>query len=137
MVMQFGATLRAALAVTMKDQLDAAGGGVATLDIRSGARPADCAAADSGTLLGTCTFSDAIGTISGAVITAASITGDSSADATGTAGHFRIKNAAGACVAQGDVTVTGGGGDLTLSSTSIVAGGQITITGFTFSIGGA
>jgi len=61
---------------------------------------------------------------------------DASADATGTAGHFRIKAGA-TCHIQGSVTATGGGGDMTLDNTSITAAQQVTITGFTLTAGGA
>mgnify|MGYP000494027997 CR=1 FL=1 len=58
---------------------------------------------------------------------------DTSADATGTAAHFRLYASDGTtCHAQGTVTATGGGGDLTLDNTSIASGQSITIN--TFSI---
>jgi hypothetical protein len=57
---------------------------------------------------------------------------DTSADAAGTAAHFRIHDSGGTtCHLQGTVTITGGGGDLTLDNTSIASAQSITITGFT------
>ena len=54
---------------------------------------------------------------------------DSSADASGTAGYFRIYASNGTtCGLQGTVTATGGGGDIQLSTVTIVAGQSITIT---------
>lgn len=56
---------------------------------------------------------------------------DTSADATGTAAHFRIYASDGTTAhIQGTVTATGGGGDLTLDNTSIASGQAITISSF-------
>jgi hypothetical protein len=63
---------------------------------------------------------------------------DSSADATGTAGHFRIYDSTGTtCHLQGTVTATGGGGDLTLDNISIASGQSITINTFSISAANA
>jgi hypothetical protein len=63
---------------------------------------------------------------------------DNSADAAGTAGHFRIyANDGTTCGMQGTVTATGGGGDLTVDNTNFAAGQQFTITGFTITAGNA
>jgi hypothetical protein len=63
---------------------------------------------------------------------------DVSADATGTAGHFRLYASDGTTVhAQGEITATGLGGDLTLINTSIAVGQTVTITGFTLTAGNA
>lgn len=63
---------------------------------------------------------------------------DTSADAAGTAAHFRIKNTAGSvCHMQGTVTATGGGGDLTLITTAVLLGQPVTITTFALTAGGA
>jgi hypothetical protein len=63
---------------------------------------------------------------------------DASADATGTAAHFRIYASDGTTQhIQGTVTATGGGGDLTLDNTSITAAQKVTITGFTLTDGNA
>jgi hypothetical protein len=103
------------------------------LDIRSGATPANCAAADSGTLLAQMTLpSDWMLAASGGSKALSGTWQDASANATGTAAHFRIKDSTGAtCHYQGTITATGGGGDLTLDSVSITSGQSITITGFT------
>jgi hypothetical protein len=61
---------------------------------------------------------------------------DATADATGTAGHFRLYASDGTtCHGQGTVTATGGGGDLTLDSLSITSGQAVTITAFTLTAG--
>jgi hypothetical protein len=63
---------------------------------------------------------------------------DTSADATGTAGHFRLYASDGVTVhAQGTVTATGGGGDMTLDNTSIASGQAVTVTTFTITAGNA
>jgi hypothetical protein len=63
---------------------------------------------------------------------------DTSADATGTAAHFRIYDSGGStCHAQGTVTATGGGGDMTVDSTSFTSGQQFTVTTFTLTAGNA
>lgn len=113
------------------DLLDA-GAGAATIQIRTGSIPATVATAASGTLLGTLTCSDpAFGNASSQVATASSITGDTSADATGTAGYFRVLDSDSNAIIDGDITATGGGGAMTLDSTSIVAGGTINVTSWT------
>lgn len=108
-----------------------------TLEIRTGAAPATCATADSGTVLATMTLpSDWMAAASAGAKTLLGTWQDASADATGTAGHFRIKQGA-TCHIQGSVTATGGGGDMTLDNVSIASGQQVTITAFTINAGGA
>lgn len=113
------------------DAYETAIGASPTLEIRSGAQPANCAAADSGTLLASMTLpADWMGA---AASRSKSLLGswiDSSADATGVAGHYRIKQGA-TCHEQGSVTATGLGGDITLNNTSISGTQQVQITAFT------
>lgn len=119
------------------DAIETAIGTAPTLEIRSGSVPANCAAADSGTLLASMTLpSDWLAAASSGSKTLLGTWQDASADATGTAGHFRIK-VSGTCHIQGTVTATGGGGDLTLDNVSIASGQQVTITSFTLTAGGA
>lgn len=119
------------------DAIETAIGTAPTLEIRTGAAPANCAAADSGTVLATMTLpSD---WMAAAVAGAKALSGtwqDTSADATGTAAHFRIKQGA-TCHLQGTVTATGGGGDITLNNVSIAVTQAVNITGFTLTAGGA
>jgi len=104
-----------------------------TIAIRTGAAPAACEDADSGTLLATVTFgTPAFGAAASGVATANAITGDAAADATGTAAHFRAKTSGATVVFQGSVTGVGGGGDLQLSSTSLVVGIPFNITSLTY-----
>ncbi len=108
-----------------------------TLEIRSGAAPANCAAADSGTVLATLTLpSDWMAAASSGTKAKSGTWQDSSADATGTAAHFRIKDTAGpTCHMQGTITATGGGGDMMLDNVSLAAGQSFAITSFTLTDG--
>lgn len=119
------------------DAIETAAGASPTLEIRTGAVPASCAAADSGTVLATVALpSDWMAAASNGAKALSGTWQDTSADAAGTAGHFRIKAGA-TCHIQGTITATGGGGDMTLDNTSIAAGQQITVTAFGLSAGGA
>jgi hypothetical protein len=133
MAFQFSTTVRNAWI----DQIETTIGAAPTLEIRSGTVPATCATADSGTVLATMTLpSDWLAAASSGAKSLLGTWQDTSADATGTAGHFRIK-VSGTCHIQGTVTATGGGGDMTLDNTSIAAAQQVTVTSFTLTAGGA
>ena len=121
------------------DALESTTGTAALLRIYSGAAPANCAAAASGTLLAEMTLpSDWMAAASGGSKALSGTWQDASANATGTAGHFRLLDSGGTtCHAQGTVTATGGGGDLTLDNTSIASGQSVTITSFTITAGNA
>lgn len=106
------------------------------LRIRTGAQPADCATADSGTVLAEMTLpSDWMAAASGGTKAKSGTWQDTSANATGTAAHFRIYTSGGVCKLQGSVGQ--GSGDLSLDNTSIVSGQTVTITGFTLTDGNA
>ena len=126
---QFSAAVRNA----RLDAVESTIGTAAVLKIRTGAAPANCAAADSGTVLATLTLpSDWMAAASSGAKALSGTWQDTSADATGTAAHFRIYASDGTtCGIQGTVTATGGGGDLELQNTSIASGQAITITAFT------
>lgn len=119
------------------DAIETAAGTAPTLTIRTGAAPADCAAADSGTALATMTLpSDWLAAAASGSKALSGTWQDTSADAAGTAGHFRIKQGA-TCHIQGSVTISGGGGDMTLDNNVLAVGQQVTITAFTITAGGA
>ena len=110
----------------------------AYLLIYTGAVPANCAAAATGTLLASLPMSNPIGTVSGAVLTMSAITAEAAA-ATGTAGYWRIctSSAGTTCVAQGNVyatstlttsATTASGNVLTFSATGSIVAGQ-TVSG--------
>ena len=113
----------------MMDEITAVAGASVKIKIYSGTQGAGGGATSAtllGTLTGAATFAAAA---SGGVLTLGAITGDSSADATGTASWFRMTQSDDTWVLDGDITVTGGGGDLTLDSTGIVIGGTISLSG--------
>lgn len=115
------------------DAIEAAIGASAILKIRTGAAPADCVAADSGTVLATLNLP--ADWMAAAAVGAKAKTGtwqDAAADAAGTAAHFRLYATDGTtCHLQGTLTITGGGGDMTLDNNVIAVGQVVTITGFT------
>lgn len=115
------------------DSIETTIGTSAVLKIRSGAQPATCATADSGTVLATLNLpTDWMAAASSGSKAILGTWQDLSADATGTAGHFRIYDSGGTvCGIQGSITATGGGGDMTLDNTSIASGQTVTITSFT------
>lgn len=135
MAFQLSATVRNAFLDNIESTISTS----AVLKIRTGAPPADCSTADSGTALATLNLpSDWLAAASGGTKSKAGTWQDTSADATGTAAHFRVYASDGVtCHMQGTVTATGGGGDMTLDSTSITSGQQVTITAFTLTAGGA
>ena len=100
--------------------------------IRTGAQPANCAAAFTGTVLATLTLpSDWMAAAASGIKAMSGSWTDASADAAGTAAHFQICDAAGTtCHWQGTVTATGGGGDLTVDNAVFAAGQAFTVTSF-------
>ena len=131
------------LSVTVRnarlDAIETTVGTSAILKIRSGSVPANCAAADSGTVLATVSCpSDWLAAASSGSKSKSGTWEDTSADATGTAAHFRLYASDGTtCHMQGTVTATGGGGDMTVDNTSFASGQPFTVTGFTLTDGNA
>lgn len=121
------------------DAIETTVGESAVLKIRTGAQPGACATADSGTVLATLTLlSDWMAAASAGSKAKAGTWEDASADATGTAAHWRLYASDGTtCHAQGTVTATGGGGDMTVDSTSFTATQAFTVTSFTLTDGNA
>lgn len=135
MAFQFSTAVRNA----MLDTLETTIGTSAVLKIRSGTVPANVATADAGTVLATLNLpTDWLAAASSGSKALSGTWQDASADAAGTAGHFRIYASDGTTAhVQGTVTATGGGGDITLDNTSIASGQSVTISSFTFNMGGA
>ena len=135
MALQFSTTVRNA----RLDAIETAISTSAVLKIRSGSAPANVATADSGTVLATLTLpSDWMAAASSGSKALSGTWQDSSADATGTAGHFRIYASDGTTAhIQGTVTATGGGGDMTVDNTSFASGQSFTVTTFTITDGNA
>lgn len=119
------------------DSIETTIGASAVLKIRTGAQPADVASADSGTVLATLSLpSDWAAAAASGSKAKSGTWQDTSADATGTAAHWRLYASDGTtCHAQGSVGQ--GSGDLSLDNTAIVAGQQITINTFTLTDGNA
>jgi hypothetical protein len=121
------------------DAIEAAIGTGAVLKIRSGAPPTNIADADSGTVLATLSLpSDWMAAASSGSKAKTGTWQDASADAAGTAGHFRIYATDGTTQhVQGTVTATSNGGDMELDNIVIASGQSITITTFTLTDGNA
>lgn len=126
-----------AMATAISTAVDA--GTAAVINIYSGTMPTDSDTALSGnTLLAQLTMSaTAFGAASdanpGGRITAASITSDSSADATGTATFFRILTQSAGTVCLQDSVGTSGAG-MNLNTTSITAGSTVACTAGTITV---
>lgn len=121
------------------DAIETSIGVSAVLKIRTGAAPANCGTADSGTVLASITCpSDWLAAASGGTKALSGTWQDASADATGTAAHFRLYASDGTtCGMQGTVTITGGGGDMTVDNTSFATGQVFNVTSFTLTDGNA
>jgi hypothetical protein len=127
MALQFSVAVRNA----RLDSIETTIGVSPTLELRTGAPPATCATADSGTVVATMTLpSDFMAAASAGAKALAGTWQDTSADAAGTVGHFRVKQGA-TCHIQGTVTITGGGGDMTLDNNVLAAAQPVSITSFT------
>lgn len=125
MALQFAVSTRDA----RLDAIESDIGASPTLEIRTGAPPASCAAADSGSLLATLSLPADFMAAASNGSKAKAGTWQVAASAAGTAGHFRIKASGGACKVQG--TVGQGSGDMSVDNTNIANGQTVTITGFT------
>lgn len=108
------------------------------LQIRTGAPPANCAAADSGTLLAELTLPSDWMSNAASGVKSKNGTWSGTGSGAGTAGHFRIKDSAGTNTHyQGTATATGGGGDMTLDNAVIAVGQAITVSTFALTAGNA
>lgn len=135
MAIQLSTTVRNARLDTIESTISTS----AVMKIRTGAAPANCAAADTGTVVATLSLpSDWMAAANSGAKAMSGTWSDSSADATGTAAHFRIyESTATTCHIQGTVTATGGGGDMTVDNTSFAAGQSFSVTTFTLTDGNA
>src|SRR4029434_5971022 len=134
MALQYSVTIRN----NQLDQVESTIGTTPILTIRTGAPPADCAAANQGTVLATINLpSDWMG--AGAARGKTNLGGpwtDASADAAGTAGHFRIHNSANTvCHMQG--TVGTSRTDMIVDNAVCAAGQSFSISTFSLTAGNA
>lgn len=121
------------------DAIETAIGTAPTLEIRSGAVPANCTSADSGTLLASMTLpSDWAAPAASGAKNLLGTWQDTSADAAGIAGHFRIKAGA-TCKFQGIVSMPWAGSRAVVIGECRTNGGNLyrcTTAGTTASSGG-
>ena len=133
MALQFSAAVRNA----RLDAIETAIGTSAVLKIRTGSAPADVATADSGTVLATLSLaSDYMAAASSGSKAKSGTWEDTSADATGTAAHFRVYASDGT-TAHMQGTVGTSGTDMIVDSVSFTAGQAFTISAFTLTDGNA
>jgi hypothetical protein len=133
MAIQFSTAVRDA----RLDQIETTIGTSAVIRIFTGSPPANCAAADSGTILATVNCpTDWMAAASGGSKAKSGTWEDLSADNTGTAGHFRVYDSGvTTCHMQG--TVGTSGTDMIVNSTSFTSGQPFTIITFTLTDGNA
>ena len=120
----------------MLDALETTTGASAILEIRTGAAPADCAAADSGTLLASMSLpADWMAAAASGSKEKSGTWQDTSANNSGTIGHFRIKDSGGTTThTQGTAGLPG---DLVTDSATTTAGQLILVNTFTLTAPGA
>lgn len=135
MSLQFSTTVRN----NLLDSIETSAGISAVVKIYTGAVPATCATASSGTALVSWSLgSDWAANASGGSKAFSATPLVANAVSTGTAGYFRLFATDGTtCHMQGTVTVTGSGGDMTLDNTSINSGQNVQITSWTLTAPGA
>jgi hypothetical protein len=112
------------------------------INVYTGAQPATADTAASGTLLGTLTLSsDSFAAASSGAIAINSVTSDTSADATGTAGYvrfYRTGDTAPGSAGNGttdrrlDLLI---GTDISIDNASVVTGGTIALSAYTLTHG--
>lgn len=116
------------------DARETAIGASAVLQMRSGAPPANCAAANTGTLLATLLLpADWMVAAASVVKSKAGTWEQLTGTIGGTIGHYRIfNNGQTVCHVQGTVTVTGGGGEMEVNAVVITAGQAVTVTAYSW-----
>lgn len=120
------------VANAMLDAIETTIGTSPILRIFDGTLPANCAAADNGTILAEITCpSDWAAAAASRAKAKSGTWQDASANATGTADYFRFYTSGAVCKMQGSVTAGGGGGVMTVDNINFAAGQPFTITSFT------
>ena len=111
----------------------------AVLKLRTGAPPATCATADSGTVLCSITCpSDYFSAAANGVMAKANTWSGTASGGGGTVAHFRLYASDGTtCKMQGTVTITGGGGDMILDNNVLADGQTVTVSSFSITDGNA
>jgi hypothetical protein len=106
----------------------------AKVQLFTGAPPANCAAASTGTLLATFTMAaDWSGNAAAGVKTFTGTPVSTTGLAAGSVGHYRIfDNAGTTCHDQGTVTATGGGGDATMDNIVVAFAQTLNLTSWSW-----
>ena len=135
MALQYSTTVRNA----RLDVVESTIGTLPLLRIYSGAKPAATTDAATGTLLAELELpSDWMAAASGGTKEKSGTWQDLLANASGTAGYFRVLESTGTTThIQGEITDTAGAGPLKLSTTAITASEPVTIVTFTLTAGNA
>lgn len=135
MALQYSVAVRNAKLDAVETQI----GTSAKLKIFTGAQPANCAAANSGTELAHMDLpSDYMAAAGSGAKAKAGTWEDTAATAAGTAAHWRLYASDGTtCHAQGSCTATGGGGDMELNNVVLALGQRVEVTSFTLNAGNA
>jgi hypothetical protein len=134
MALQYSVAVRNARLDTVESTI----GVSAKLELFTGAPPANCAAADTGTKLITITLPSDWMSAASAGVKALLGSWSGTVGTSGTAGYFRIKDSTDTnCGIQGTVTVTGGGGDLTMDNNVLAVGQVVTEASFSLTAGNA
>jgi hypothetical protein len=133
--------LNAATRNAILDAIENINGASCALEIRSGAPPADCATAGSGTVLATINMpADWMSAAASGSKAKLGTWQDAAADANGTAGHFRVYNSQATkdnttCFMQG--TVNTAAADMIVDSTNFSIGQPFTVNSFTLAAANA
>lgn len=132
MTLQYSVPVRNARLDSIETQI----GTAALIKFFTGAQPADCATAASGTALGSTALPSDWMAAASSGTKAKTGTWSGTFSAAGTVGYFRITDSAGTtCGMQGSVTATGGGGDMTLDNVVAANGQAWSMTSFTLTGG--
>jgi len=134
MTLTLSTATRSAAAVAVLGEIDG-GSAAATLQIRSGSRPAGPGTTATGDLLLEFTLADPSFTESGGVLTldaTPALAAEGLDD--GTATWFRILDSDDVAIIDGKVSVSGGGGDIIISTTTVSVGLDVEITAGTITM---
>lgn len=113
------------------DAIETTVGTAPLLKFFTGAEPANCAAAATGTALGSTALPSDWMAAASAGVKAKLGTWTGAFTAAGTVGYYRITDSTGTtCGIQGSVTVTGGGGDMTMDNVVAAAAQNWTVTSY-------
>lgn len=135
MTVQWSAAVRNAIMAGW----EAGVGASAKVELRTGAQPANTAAAATGTLLATFSLAaDWASAPDNGTVTLTGLPVVVEALEAGTVGHYRITDTAGTtCHEQGSVTATAGGGDMTMDNPVLAQGQSAQLTSWSKTAPGA